>query len=1055
MKDRIVIRGARQHNLKGLDLDLPRRAVIVVTGPSGSGKSSLAFDTVYAEGQRRYVESLSTYAKQFLDRMEKPDVDRVEGISPAVAIEQRNPTKTSRSTVGTATEVYDYLRLLWARVGRTFCPGRPGHPCGREVRPDTVQSATDAVLALPAGTRAMVAFPLPRSARLTHALVVENLRAMGFVRVLADGRELHLDELPDGADLTAADELLVVVDRVRVDAADASRLADSLQMAFSEGEGEAVVVPVGLDRLRFTERFRCPDHPEIEFATPTPQLFSFNNPYGSCPECTGFGAVLRLDDSLIVCNPSRSLAEGAVDPWRMPRYETRRKKLYDFARREGLSPDTPWTELPEEFRGKVLHGARGFQGVHDFFEELEEKRYKQYVRVFIRQYQTAQTCPVCNGAKLRPGALWVRVAGMSIADASQLPLTRLRPWVRALRDGARTDEVGSIAACPRAGGSGAAGSGDGSVDDRSMAGGSVDGGSAEGGSIDGGSIDGGSVDGGSVDSGSMEARSMDGGAVEDRSTHSHPTDPSSTGRRSTDDESGAIGRAALTEQERAIAETILKELDARVGFLDDVGLGYLTLDRQTRTLSGGEAQRITLANSLGSRLVDTLYVLDEPTIGLHPADNDRLLRLLVRLREHGNTVLVVEHDPEAMRLADWLVELGPGSGERGGELVFAGTLDEILRADTLTGRYLSGREEIALPARRRHVRGPRIRLEGAREHNLRGDAVDVPLGALTVVTGVSGSGKSTLVHDVLYRAVERELSGGETSAKRHLGEAVGAFDRIGGVGLVREVVLVDQSPIGRTPRSNPVTYIKAWDEVRRIYSSLSEARKRGFGPGHFSFNVAGGRCEACKGEGQVQVEMVFMADVFVPCEVCQGARFRPEVLEVRYRNASVRDVLDMTVDEAIRFFLQEDRLGQTLWHLQQVGLGYLRLGQPAPTLSGGEAQRIKIARELAQGARKGGKKLYILDEPTTGLHMDDIRKLLRVLGDLVDAGHTVLLIEHNLDVIKTADWVVDLGPGAGPDGGRVVAMGTPEQVAAVPESLTGQWLRPLLERRAVAAASAE
>jgi len=957
MKDKIVIRGARQHNLKNLDLDLPRRSVIVVTGPSGSGKSSLAFDTVYAEGQRRYVESLSTYAKQFLDRMEKPDVDRVEGISPAVAIEQRNPTKTSRSTVGTATEVYDYLRLLWARVGRTFCPGDGHGPCGREIRPDTVQSATDAVLRLPVGTRIMVGFPLPRSARLTHALVVENLRALGFLRVLADGRELHLDDVPAQGgeiDLTAARQLVVVVDRLRVDPEEANRLADSLQMSFGEGEGEAVIVPVEGETMRFTERFRCPDHPAIEFASPSPQLFSFNNPYGSCPECTGFGAVLQFDDSLIVCNPQRSLAEGAVDPWRMPRYESRRKQLYDFARKQGVSVDTPWTELPAEFREKVLHGTRGFQGVYSFFEDLDEKRYKQYIRVFIRQYQTAQTCPVCDGAKLRPEALWVRVGGRTVAEVGAIELTRLRPWLASLR--AEGEPAAGAEACA------------------------------------------------------------------DR---------------------------PLTEQERAIADTILKELDARVGFLDDVGLGYLTLERQTRTLSGGEAQRITLANSLGSRLVDTLYVLDEPTIGLHPADNDRLLRLLVRLREHGNTVVVVEHDPEAMRLADWLVELGPGSGERGGDLVFSGTLDELLKADTLTGRYLSGREEIGIPERRRHTSGVKLRLEGAREHNLLGDRVEIPLGALTAVTGVSGSGKSTLVHDVLYRALERELGGGETSAKRHLGETVGAFDRLTGAGLLKEVVLVDQSPIGRTPRSNPVTYIKAWDEVRRIYSSLPEARKRGLGPGHFSFNVEGGRCPACKGEGQVQVEMVFMADVFVPCEVCNGARFKPEVLEVKYRNASVKDVLEMTVDGAIRFFLQEDRLGQALWHLQQVGLGYLRLGQPAPTLSGGEAQRIKIARELSQGARRGGKKLYILDEPTTGLHLDDIKKLLRVLGDLVDAGHTVLLIEHNLDVIKTADWIVDLGPGAGPDGGRVVAMGTPEHVATVRESLTGQYLaRMLAERKA-------
>ena len=953
MKDRIVVRGARQHNLKNLDLDIPRRAVVVVTGPSGSGKSSLAFDTIYAEGQRRYVESLSTYAKQFLDRMEKPDVDRVEGISPAVAIEQRNPTRTSRSTVGTATEVYDYLRLLWARVGRTCCPGpHPDQPCGREVRPDTVQSATDAVLALPAGTRVMVCFPLPLSAKVTHALVVENLRALGFLRLMADGRELHLDELPPDVDLTKSTELLVVVDRLRVDAEDRNRLADSLQTAFAEGEGEARVVPAGLPVMRFTERFRCPDHPEIEFATPSPQLFSFNNPYGSCPECTGFGAVLRFDESLIVPNTSRSLAEGAVDPWSKPRYDTRRAKLAQLAAREGVSVDAPWRELPEAFRRAVLHGARGFQGVYAFFADLEEKRYKQYIRVFIRQYQSARDCPVCGGAKLRSEALRVRAGGRTIAEVSTLPLGRLMPWLRAMRDG-RTG-----ADCP---------------------------------------------------------------------------DP------------------PLTEQERGIADSILKELDSRVAFLVDVGLAYLTLDRQTRTLSGGEAQRISLANALGSRLVDTLYVLDEPTIGLHPADNDRLLRLLVRLREHGNTVLVVEHDPEAMRMADHLVELGPGSGEQGGRLMFQGTPQEMLAADTLTGKYLSGRERIEVPVRRRPVDGPRLRLEGAREHNLRGDPVVLPLGALTVVTGVSGSGKSTLVHDVLYRAVERELSGGETTARRHLGETVGAFDRLSGVGHLRQVVLVDQSPIGRTPRSNPVTYIKAYDEVRRIFASLPDSRRLGFGPGHFSFNVAGGRCEACKGEGQVQVEMVFMADVFVPCEVCGGARFRPEVLEARYRGRSIRDVLEMTVDEAIRFFLHEDRLGEVLWHLQQVGLGYLRLGQPAPTLSGGEAQRIKVARELAMGARRGGKKLYILDEPTTGLHMDDIRKLLRVLGDLADAGHTVVLIEHNLDVIKTADWIVDLGPGAGPDGGRVVAMGRPEEVARAEGSLTGQWLAPMLDGRSAAA----
>ncbi len=965
MKDKIVVRGARQHNLKNLDLELPRRAFVVVTGPSGSGKSSLAFDTIYAEGQRRYVESLSTYAKQFLDRMEKPDVDRVEGISPAVAIEQRNPTKTSRSTVGTATEVYDYLRLLWARAGRTYCPGLPGDPCGREVKPDTVQSATDRVLALPRGTRVMVCFPLPLSARVTHELVVDNLRALGFVRVVADGRELHVDELEPGLDLTRAAELLVVVDRLRADPDDASRLADSMQTAFAEGEGEAVVVPVGEAPLRFTERFRCPAHPEIGFAVPTPQLFSFNNPYGSCPECTGFGAVLRYDGTLVVPNPSRSLREGAVDPWSKPRYETPRKKLADFARKEGISLDAPWGELPETFRHAVLNGARGFEGVFSFLEALEEKRYKQYIRVFLRQYQSARDCPLCGGAKLRPEALRIRVAGRDIAAVSALPLTRLGEWV-----------AGLTAAPP-------------------------------------------------------------------------PGRPSSVvypvRRPATREAEG------LTGTEIEIAASILKELAARVGFLTDVGLGYLTLDRQTRTLSGGEAQRVSLANALGSRLVDTLYVLDEPTIGLHPADNDRLLRLLLRLRDAGNTVLVVEHDPEAMRVADHLLELGPGSGERGGEVVFQGTLEEMLASGSLTGRYLSGEERIPIPTQRRKTDGPRLEIRGASEHNLRGVDAEVPLRTLTVVTGVSGSGKSTLVHDVLYRALERELSGGETTAKRHLGEAVGEVESVRGAGRIRQVVLVDQSPIGRSPRSNPVTYIKAYDEVRKLFASLPEAKARGLTAGSFSFNVAGGRCEACKGEGQVQVEMVFMADVYVPCEVCGGSRFTPEVLAVKYKGRNIAQVLELTVDEAIRFFLHQDRLGQALWHLQQVGLGYLRLGQPAPTLSGGEAQRIKIARELAMGARRSGNKLFILDEPTTGLHLDDVRRLLRVLDDLVEAGHTVVLIEHNLDVVKTADWIVDLGPGAGPEGGRVVAMGPPEAVAEIPGSQTGRYLAAILEFEAAGA----
>ncbi|MFQ5536984.1 MAG: excinuclease ABC subunit UvrA [Gemmatimonadota bacterium] len=948
--DFIRLRGARQHNLKNLDLDLPRRVLTVITGPSGSGKSSLALDTLYAEGQRRYVESLSTYAKQFLERMEKPQVDWIEGISPAVAIEQKNPTKSSRSTVGTATEVYDYLRLLWARVGRTHCP-----ECDRRVRPDTVSSAVDAVLALPAGTRIMVTFPLPRSAEVTHQLLVTNLRAMGFVRVLVDGELVDLsagvdEEEDDLPDLTTAREVLVVVDRLKTGAGDADRLADSLGTCFTEGEGEAAVLvmeeegqgtrtsggagsaPRMARRMLFTEHFRCPDHPEVEFPEPTPQLFSFNNPYGTCPLCTGFGATLEYDVDLIIPDPEKSISEGAVDPWSKPRYRREREKLRAFAKERKVSLYSPWRELPEAFREEVLYGTKGFKGVIPFLVSREKKRYKQYIRVFLRQYQSPVTCRACGGSRLREEALRVRVEGRTIHDAASLALEDLLPWIRGLE---------------------------------------------------------------------------------------------------------------LEPMEARIAETILREVEARLTFLVDVGLGYLTLDRQMRTLSGGEAQRISLANSLGAHLVDTLYVLDEPTIGLHPRDTGALLNLLQRLRAAGNTVLVVEHDTQAILSADHVVELGPASGERGGEVVYQGTPEDLPGRETATGRYLAGASGAEVPGQRRAVDGAFLTLKGAREHNLQGVDVEIPLNALTVVTGVSGSGKSTLVHDVLYRAAERELAGG-TTAKQHLGEVVGAYEALKGLGHLNRVVLVDQSPIGRTPRSNPVTYIKAWDFVRRIFAAQPLSRERGYTAGHFSFNTAGGRCEACKGAGQVEIEMVFMADVYVPCETCGGKRYAREILDVKYRGRSVADVLDLTVDEAIRFFIREARLGKTLWQLQQVGLGYLRLGQPATTLSGGEAQRLKIARELSGSAGKKGRKLYILDEPTTGLSGEDVARLVQVLNRLVDAGNTVVVIEHNLDVIKVADWVIDLGPGAGARGGRVVAMGRPEDVAAIPESATGAYLREVL-----------
>jgi len=940
VKDSIVVRGARQHNLKGFDIEIPRRTVTVVTGPSGSGKSSLAFDTIYAEGQRRYVESLSSYARQFLERMEKPDVDSIEGLSPAVAIEQKNPTKTSRSTVGTATEISDYLRLLWARIGHTFCPN-----CGREIKPDTVSSVVDAVFALPEGLRFYVTFPLKLSNKVTHDVVIENLRAQGFLRVAMDGLVMHLDELADSKrDITRAKELLVVVDRLGVSTDNAGRLSDAVGTAFREGEGDCVILFAeavvsrreagNATTLRFTERFECPNDGTVAPA-PTPQLFSFNNPRGACTQCNGFGAILEYDESLVIPYPSRALRDGAIDPWTKPRYDNKRRLLSEFARRERIPMDKPWNQLTAAHRQLLLNAkTRGYKGIIPFLRDLEDKRYKQYIRVFLRQYQLAQECPRCHGTKLQPESLNVRVAGLSIAQVSELPVDQLSDWLNGLE---------------------------------------------------------------------------------------------------------------LSEFESQVAEMILKEARDRVTFLRDVGLSYLSMNRAARSLSGGEAQRISLANSLGSQLVDTLYVLDEPSIGLHSRDMDRLLKLLQRLRDAGNSVLVVEHDLAAIEMADYMVELGPGSGEGGGQVVFAGPISRISESP-LTGQYVTGARSIPLPDERRRL-GPRwITLTGAREHNLQDVDVRIPLGALTVVTGVSGSGKSTLVHDVLYRAMETHLVG-EHSAKLHLGEKVGRYETITGFDALEDVVLVDQSPIGKSPRSNPVTYVKAFDEIRCIFADTPLARQRKYTPGTFSFNVEGGRCEACEGAGALEVEMVFMADVYVPCDDCGGKRYKPEVLDVTVRGKNIHEVLNLTVDQGIRFFPREEKLGQALWQLQQVGLGYLRLGQPATTLSGGEAQRIKIARELIVAGKKSGKKMYVLDEPTTGLHLEDIRKLAKVFDRLLEQGHTLVLIEHNLDVIKLADWIIDLGPEGGIGGGSVVAMGRPEDVARVEESHTGRWLGPLLQRR--------
>ena len=926
--DRIRVQGARQNNLKGFSVDFPHHYLTVITGPSGSGKSSLAFDTLYAEGQRRYIESLSSYAKQFLERMPKPDADHVDGIAPAVAIEQKNPTTSSRSTVGTATEIHDYLRLMWARVGIPMCAS-----CGGPVTDASPSSAAQQLMADYPNASAIIMFPLPRSERTEHQLIVDNLQAMGFTRVMVDDTPYRLDELPTETRMDGTADVYVVVDRTRIDREDRGRLADSLSVAFAEGDGIAVV-DLDDQRLQFSQHPQCASCGRAGI-TLSPNLFSFNNPRGACSTCNGFGAVLEYDEGLIVPNPSRSLADGALDPWTKPRYTNKRALLRETAKRRKIPFNRPWRELVDEHQEFLLRGQSGrFAGVFPFLRGLEVKRYKQYIRVFLRQYQRAVECPACSGTRLRPEALAVLVAGRSIAAVSALTAADLAEWVEGLQ---------------------------------------------------------------------------------------------------------------LEPYRAEIAATILRELKSRIAFLNDVGLGYLSLDRQTRTLSGGEAQRIALANALGAQLVDTLYVLDEPSIGLHPRDIDRLLALLVRLRDAGNTVVVVEHDLSAIAAADHMVELGPASGANGGELIFAGTPAEAADQATLTGMYLSGAKTIAIPSARRPA-GPRwITVAGATLHNLVDVDARIPVGVLTAVTGVSGSGKSTLVHDVLYRQLAMRLQGSH-GAKEHLGEAVGAVHQLTGWEAVRDVVLMDQAPIGRSPRSNPITYVRAFDEIRSLFAAQPLARARGYTPATFSFNATdGGRCTACEGAGHVVVEMVFLADVFVPCETCGGARYERDVLDVRIRDLSIHDVLNLTVDEAITRFRHQEKLGKALWHLQQVGLGYLRLGQPATTLSGGEAQRLKIARQLATVGKAKGPRVYILDEPTTGLHLDDVRTLMRVLDRLVDAGHTVVVIEHHLDVIKRADWVIDMGPEGGEHGGRVVAAGTPEEVVAA-GTHTGRFLQSALAR---------
>jgi excinuclease ABC subunit A len=910
--------GARQNNLKNVSLEIPHDRLTVITGVSGSGKSSLAFDTLFAEGQWRYIESLSTYARMFLERVDRPDVDRIENVRPAIALEQKNPVRTARSTVGTATEVYDYLRLLYAKVGRVHCAR-----CGGPATSQSAGSIVDTLLAQHAGARALLAFRLPVPTGVGPAELWAALTRRGFARLRVGATLLELAAPPPpGLDL--AGDLAVVLDRVVLDPAQRGRIAESVEAALREGGGRLEVEVVGGPLLAFAEALRCPAC-DVPLERPQPLLFSFNHPVGACPECKGFGNILRYDEALVVPDAGRTLADGAVEPWTHPSGRHYQRELMKAVRRHRVDPTKAYAALTEDERRLVYEGDGRFSGVQGFFEEVESYRYKLHVRVFLSRYRTQFPCPSCGGARLKPAALAVKVAGLDIAAFATLTIEEAARVLDDLR---------------------------------------------------------------------------------------------------------------LTAWESEVAREVLKQLTAKLTFLLRVGLGYLTLGRQTRTLSGGEAQRVNLANQLGAQLVGTLYVLDEPSIGLHARDTARLADLCRELAQAGNTVVVVEHDRTFMDAADYLVELGPGSGERGGEIVFSGPREAFTGVTrSLTARYLAGRETVPVPATRRSARRHLV-LTGAREHNLKGVALRVPLGTLTVVTGVSGSGKSTLVHDTLYRALARHFKTEFATP--------GAHDQLTGVEYLKAVRLIDQEPIGRTPRSNPVTYVKAFDEIRKLFATLPRAKALGLGGGAFSFNVPGGRCETCRGDGLEKLEMYFFEDVYVSCQDCNGRRYRPDVLTVKYRGRSVADVLQMTVDEAVEFFAAHAPLARRLRVLGEVGLGYLRLGQPATTLSGGEAQRLKIAAEL--GARATTDVLYILDEPTTGLHLDDVKKLLGVLHRLVDAGNTVLVVEHHLDVVKCADWVIDLGPEGGDEGGEIVAEGLPETVAQSPGSYTGKFLAEALPR---------
>ena len=941
MKDALVIKGAREHNLKNVDITLPRDQLIVFTGLSGSGKSSLAFDTIYAEGQRRYVESLSSYARQFLGQMEKPDVDIIEGLSPAISIDQKSTSNNPRSTVGTVTEIHDYLRLLYARIGIPHCP-----KCGRRIERQSIDQVVDQVMALGEGTRVHIIAPAVRGRKGEHAKLLESIRKEGYGRVRVDGTVYDIGDVPP-LDKKFKHTIDVVVDRLVIRPGAVGRLNDSLETAFAFGGGLAKVDVIGKEELLFSQNYACPDC-GVSLEELTPRMFSFNNPFGACPTCSGLGAMMKIDPALVVPNESLSLAEGAisVSGWQSANRESIAGMYFSaLAEKYGFSMDTPFAELPKSAKHAILYGT-GKERLHieykkefgsgTFDSPFEgicnnlERRYRETQSEGMKQeyeaYMSNIPCPDCGGKRLKPESLAVTVGGKSIAEVSDMTVLEAREFLNSL---------------------------------------------------------------------------------------------------------------SLTEQQRMIGEQIFREINARLGFLVDVGLDYLTLSRAAATLSGGEAQRIRLATQIGSGLVGVLYILDEPSIGLHQRDNARLLSTLQGMRDLGNTLIVVEHDEDTIRAADYIVDIGPGAGEHGGRVVAEGTLQQIMGTpESITGQFLTGVQRIEVPKTRRDCGGKYLRVRGARANNLKNIDVDIPLGVFTCVTGVSGSGKSSLVNEIVKKTLLRELNGARTRSGDH--------DAILGIEQLDKIIDIDQSPIGRTPRSNPATYTGLFDLIREVYAQTPDARMRGYGNGRFSFNVKGGRCEACRGDGIIKIEMHFLPDIYVPCEVCHGKRYNRETLEVRYKGKTIADVLDMTVEEALSFFAPLPRLAKKLQTLYDVGLGYVRLGQPSTTLSGGEAQRVKLATELSR--KDTGRTLYVLDEPTTGLHVADVKRLLEILQRLCENGSSVVVIEHNLDVIKTADYIIDLGPEGGNRGGTVVATGTPEEVAAVPGSYTGQYLKPILER---------